>query len=92
MRFTAKTIDNKTQYYDNEKPIEDILKTINNLHKENETLKLSCAKCGQCKHADLYVPSFGFPFVEPRCSITKKSIKHDDGACRDFELVGRMGR
>ena len=76
----------------NELEKEELLQIINDLSKENEALKLSCAKCSHCKHADLYIPPYAFPFVQPRCSITKKSIKHDDSACRDFELIGRASR
>ncbi|MGN0176664.1 MAG: hypothetical protein ACI389_02380 [Methanobrevibacter sp.] len=46
-------------------------------------------ECGKCKHADLYIPYWTYPYLNPRCSIHHRSIKSDD-ACEDFELIGRL--
>ena len=48
-------------------------------------------ECGKCKHADLYIPYWLYPYGEPKCSVHHKSIKSDD-ACSDFELIGRNSR
>lgn len=62
-------------------------KYIQKLERENLRLKLSCAKCYQCKHANYYIPHQSYPFTQPRCDIDKKNIKYDDNACRNFEFA-----
>ena len=65
---------------------------IEELEKENEQLKLMFATCSACKNADLYIPSYTYPFFDPKCKITGKSIKPENNACRDFKICGRTGR
>ena len=65
---------------------------IKELEYENQLLKTTFCTCAECKHADLYIPSFTYPFFDPKCKITKKSIRHDQNACKDFQLIGRNGR
>ncbi|MBS7258335.1 MAG: hypothetical protein KIG63_07805 [Methanobrevibacter sp.] len=35
-------------------------------------------ECGKCKHADLYIPYWLYPYGEPKCSVHHKIIKSDD--------------
>lgn len=65
---------------------------IQELKRENRLLKISYCKCRDCKHADLYIPSYTYPFFDPRCSVTDKNIKPDDHACEDFQMIGRQSR
>ena len=48
--------------------------------------------CSDCKHADLYIPHWGYPFTNPKCMIQKKTIHPEDIACENFELIGRRSR
>ena len=70
----------------------EMLETINKLTKENRSLKLTYAKCRDCKHADLYIPLFAYPHITPKCSLNVKSIHSDSDACEEFELIGRNSR
>ena len=65
---------------------------IKELEHENRLLKIMFCTCSACKHADLYIPSYTYPFFDPKCKITGNKIKADDNACEDFEICGRMGR
>lgn len=67
-------------------------KRIKELEYENRLLKITYAKCRDCKHADLYIPSYVYPFFNPKCCITGDTIKHDQKACECFELIGRGSR
>ena len=48
--------------------------------------------CGDCKHACYYPNYWSWRWSDPKCEIHKKSIKHDDIACKDFKLIGRLSR
>ena len=67
-------------------------KQIKELKQELRVLKITYAKCGDCKHADLYIPSYTYPFFAPKCKLTGEDIRHDQSACGDFQLVGRGSR
>lgn len=62
------------------------------LEKENRLLKISYAKCRDCKHANMYSPDFAFLVIDPKCELNIKTINSDTNACEDFELIGRIGR
>lgn len=62
------------------------------LKKEIRFLKISYAKCRDCKYADKYVPDYAYPYVLPKCSKGVKSINYDSTACEDFEVTGRQSR
>lgn len=47
--------------------------------------------CQNCKHANYYVAYWWFPWLPPKCSISKMSIKSDD-TCEFFEQIGRLSR
>ena len=72
--------------------IKDQIKIIKDLGKENRLLKISYAKCRDCKHANLYIPNFAFPHLEPQCELGVKKIHSDSSACEDFALIGRCSR
>ena len=65
---------------------------INELEKENRLLKITYGKCRDCRYADEYIPSYAYPYIQPRCSKGVKSIDYDSTACEDFELIGRLSR
>lgn len=65
---------------------------IKELEKENRLLKVTYAKCRDCRYADEYKPSYAYPYILPKCSKSVKSIDYDTGACEEFELVGRLSR
>ena len=67
-------------------------KRIKELEYENRLLKITYAKCCDCKHADLYIPSYTYPFFNPKCRLTGDNIQHDQNGCGDFKLIGRLGR
>ena len=72
--------------------MEDIVDRLNKLSNENRTLKITYAKCRDCKHANMYSPDFAFLVMDPKCELNIKTIHSDSGACEDFELIGRLGR
>lgn len=72
--------------------MEDIVDILNKLSNENRTLKITYAKCRDCKHANMYSPDFAFLVIDPKCELNIKTINSDTNACEDFELVGRGGR
>ena len=72
--------------------MEDIVDTLNKLSTENRSLKLTYAKCRDCKHADLYIPEFACPYIDPQCKLNVKKIHSDSDACEDFEMIGRNSR
>ena len=47
--------------------------------------------CQDCKHADLYIPSWIYPHGDPMCSVHHKHVAPGD-SCPDFELIGRRSR
>lgn len=65
---------------------------IKELEYENRLLKITYAKCRDCKHADLYQPSYTYPFFDPKCNIHGESIRHDQSACAEFQFIGRGSR
>ena len=65
---------------------------IKELEKENRLLKVTYAKCRDCRYADEYKPSYAYPYTIPKCSKEVKSIDFDSGACEDFQLIGRNSR
>lgn len=67
-------------------------KQIQKLEKELRTLKITYAKCRDCKHADIYRPQFAYPYIDPKCKLGIKSIHSDSNACEDFVMVGRNSR
>ena len=72
--------------------MEDIVDTLNKLSNENRTLKITYAKCRDCKHANMYSPDFAFLVIDPKCELNVKPIHSETNACEDFKLVGRMSR
>lgn len=72
--------------------MEDIVDTLNKLSNENISLKLTYAKCRDCKHANEYVPDYAYPYIIPKCELNVKEIDYDTNACEDFQLCGRGGR
>lgn len=40
--------------------------------------------CGECEHACYYPIPWAVRWLDPKCEITKKSIKPDDVACKYF--------
>ena len=41
-------------------------------------------ECRKCKHADLYIPYWLYPYGEPKCGVHHKNIKSDD-ACENYQ-------
>ena len=41
--------------------------------------------CKDCVHANMYVPVYAYPFSEPKCDITGKTVKSDDVCCEFFD-------
>lgn len=70
----------------------DLAEKCLELEKENKILKLTYAKCRDCKHANEYVPDYAYPYILPKCELSVKEIDYDSNACEDFELMGRLGR
>ena len=62
------------------------------LKKEIKKIKLFYAKCRDCKHANLYIPAFAYPYVDPHCELRIKKITPYSDGCEDFELIGRGSR
>ena len=48
--------------------------------------------CGDCRNADLYIPSWSAPYIIPKCVIHHRTVKYDDVACKHFKMVGRRSR
>ena len=65
---------------------------IKKLEKEILTLKITYAKCRDCKHANMYTPEFAFLVIDPKCGLNVKAITSESNACEDFELIGRCSR
>ena len=42
-----------------------------------------------CKHANLHIPYFTYPWSDPYCSQEHWECEVDNG-CEDFELIGRL--
>ena len=72
--------------------MEDIVDTLNKLSNENISLKLTYAKCRDCKHANEYVPDYAYPYIIPKCELGVQKIDYDTNACEDFEMIGRGSR
>lgn len=70
----------------------EMLEKINEQKKEIRDLKLTYAKCRDCKHASLFIPAFAEPWIDPICELGNKKIHSDSNACEDFILWGRRGR
>ena len=79
----------KLDDFDNEV---EMIEALNELVKENRLLKLTYAKCRDCKHANMYTPNFAFLVIDPRCELDVKAIHSESNACEDFELIGRCSR
>ena len=71
---------------------DEVVDKLNDLTKENRILKITYAKCKDCKHADLYNPQFAYPHIDPQCRMNIKTIHSDSNACENFELIGRKSR
>ena len=41
--------------------------------------------CGECIHANKYVPYWTYPYSNPKCSVTGKSVGFDDVCCEFFD-------
>lgn len=67
-------------------------KNIEDLQCENRLLKISYAKCCDCKYANKYVPNYAYPYINPKCELGIKKIYYDTNACEDFEMIGRSSR
>ena len=65
---------------------------IKELEYENNLLKVTYARCRDCKHADLYIPAYTYPFFNPRCKLTTDAIKAEQKACKEFKMIGRGSR
>ena len=72
--------------------MEDIVDTLNKLSNENRTLKITYAKCRDCKHANMYSPDYAFLVINPKCELNVKPIHSETNACEDFEMIGRGSR
>ena len=48
-------------------------------------------KCSNCKHATYYVAYWWYPWLDPKCELTRLSVNPGD-CCGDFELIGRLSR
>lgn len=72
--------------------MEDIVDILNKLSTENLSLKLTYAKCRDCKHANMYSPDYAFLVMDPKCELNVKQIHSETNACEDFELIGRGSR
>ena len=72
--------------------LNDYDERVKSLEYENRLLKVTYAKCRDCRYADEYKPSYAYPYIVPRCSKQVKSIDYDSTACEDFELIGRLSR
>ena len=72
--------------------MEDIVDTLNKLSNENRTLKITYAKCRDCKHANMYSPDFAFLVINPKCELNVKPIHSETNACENFEMIGRGSR
>ena len=72
--------------------LNDYDERVKSLEYENRLLKVTYAKCRDCRYADEYTPSYAYPYIVPRCSKGVKSIDYDSTACEDFELIGRNSR
>lgn len=47
--------------------------------------------CRDCKHANYYVVYWWYPWLDPKCEISKVSVKPED-SCKFFEQIGRCSR
>ena len=47
--------------------------------------------CSNCKHATYYVAYWWYPWLDPKCEISKMGIV-PDGSCDMFEMIGRLSR
>lgn len=72
--------------------INDLEAKIKELEYENRLLKLTYAKCRDCKHANIYTPDFAFLVMDPKCELNVKAINSESGACEDFKMSGRLSR
>ena len=72
--------------------LNDYTERVKSLEYENRLLKVTYAKCRDCRYADEYIPSYAYPYILPKCSLGVKSIDYDTGACEEFELIGRRSR
>ena len=54
--------------------------------------KVYIPRCMDCKNANEYVPVYGYPFLDPRCSVHHKQVNSNDIVCSDFKLMGRLCR
>ena len=72
--------------------LNDYGERVKSLEYENRLLKVTYAKCRDCKHANMYSPDFAFLVIDPKCKLGVKSINSESNACEDFELVGRLSR
>lgn len=71
---------------------EEVVDKLNEQEHENRLLKITYAKCRDCKHADLYNPEFAYPYLDPICELGIKKIHSDSNACEDFVMIGRNSR
>ena len=69
-----------------------LIKKIKKLEKENQSLKLTYAKCRDCVHANKYVPDYAYPYIIPKCELNIKKIDYDTNACIEFQMMGRNSR
>lgn len=54
--------------------------------------KVYIPRCRDCKFANEYIPVYGYPFLNPRCSVHHKQVNSNDVICSDFKLMGRLCR
>lgn len=65
---------------------------IRELEYENHLLKTTYSKCRDCKNADLYIPTFTYPYFNPKCRITGESLEPNQDGCIYFKFAGRCSR
>lgn len=70
----------------------DLVEEYYKVKNENRLLKLTYAKCRDCRHANEYVPSYAYPYILPKCELGVKEIDYDSNACEEFQMVGRNSR
>lgn len=47
--------------------------------------------CANCKYANLFIPLFAYPHLDPYCSKGHGQCRVDK-LCGDYEQIGRLSR
>ena len=48
--------------------------------------------CADCQHANYYPVPFWYPYIDPMCVVKKTTLKPNQPACGNFQLIGRLSR